>query len=330
MGFGRNLHKRRVGTGATAVLALKTQFIDAVEIGHQAEEIILADRVKFVVVALGATDGHSHHGCAVGAHAVHRVMDKPFFGDRATLIVDAVVAVEGGGELLVERGIGKQIAGQLLGEELVVGHVFVEGIDDPIAPRPARAEHFVVEGVAVAIAGDIEPIDRHAFAVVRRGQSAVHHVFVGLVRGVGRVGVDFLGSRRQTEEVHVHAADEGFLVGFGRGRDAFGLELGEDEVVDRRARPGFVFHLRQGGLRGSDKCPVRLVFRALADPLGDGGDLLLGERRLFRVRRRHDLVRVFGGNTLKEEAFLGLAGNDAVAGRLAGFGEIRARVLLGV
>jgi hypothetical protein len=41
-------------------------------------------------------------------------------------------------------------------------------------------------------------------------------------------------------------------------------------------------------------------------------------------------VRVFGGNTLKEEAFLGLAGNDAVAGRLAGFGEIRARVLLGV
>ena len=330
LALGRNMDERRKSPRTVAVLRFQPNFVNAVEIGHQAEEIILGNRVKFVVVATGTTDRHSHRCRAVGAHAVHGIFDEPLLRDCPSLVGDAVVAVKRGGELLVERGVREEIASQLLSEELVIGHVFIEGVDHPIAPRPARAEHFVVEGVAVAVAGDIEPIDRHAFAVVGRGQRAIHHDFVGFVGGVGHEGIDLLWRRRQAEEVHVHAADEGFLVGFGRGRDAFGLKLGEDEVVDRSARPGFVFHPWHGRLRGSDKCPVRLVFRTLADPLGDGGDLLLGERRLFPVRRRHDLVGIFGGDALEQEALLRLAGHDAVAGRLACLGKVGARVLLGI
>ena len=188
----------------------------------------------------------------------------------------------------------------------------------------------MVEGVAVAVAGDIQPIDRHAFAVVGRGQRAIHHVLVGFIRGFGRVGVDFLGCRRQAEEVHVHAAHEGFFIGFGRGLDAFGFQLRENEMIDRRARPGFVLHLWRSGLNGRDERPVRLVFSSLADPLRQRGNLLLSESGLFRVWRGHGLVGIPGDDALKQQALLGFAGNDAVAGGFALLGKIGARVLLGV
>ena len=188
----------------------------------------------------------------------------------------------------------------------------------------------MVDGITVAVTGDIEPIDRHALTVVGRGQGAVHHVFVGFLGGVGHVGIDHLGRRRQAEEVHVHAAHERFLVGFRRGFDAFGFELGEDEMVDRSARPGLVFDFRHGWLLGGDKRPVGLVFGSLADPLGERGDLLLGHRGLFRVGRGHDRVRIGGDDALEKETLLRLAGNDAVARRFAFLGQVRAGMLLGI
>jgi len=41
-------------------------------------------------------------------------------------------------------------------------------------------------------------------------------------------------------------------------------------------------------------------------------------------------VRVFCDDALQQEAFLGFAGHDAVAGRFARLGEVRAGVLLGI
>ena len=163
-----------------------------------------------------------------------------------------------------------------------------------------------------------------------RGQGAVHHVLVSFFRGVGHEGVDLLGSRREAEEVHVHATHEGFLVGFGRRFDALGFELRQDKMIDRSARPGLVFDLGNGRLHRRDERPVRLVFGSLTDPIGERSDLLLGERRFFCVWRRHGLVRVFCDDALEQEAFLGFAGNDAVAGRFSRFSEIGAGVLLGI
>ena len=73
-----------------------------------------------------------------------------------------------------------------------------------------------------------------------------------------------------------------------------------------------------------------LVFGTLADPFGNDGDLFPGERRFFRVRRGHDLVGVRGDHALQQQALLGLAGNDAVAGGFAFLGQVGPGVLLGV
>ena len=78
--------------------------------------------------------------------------------------------MEAGGDLLLEGGVGKQVAGELLDRELVERHVGVEGIDDPIAVAPGEgpAGVFFV-AVAVGVARGIEPVAAPALPVVRRG-----------------------------------------------------------------------------------------------------------------------------------------------------------------
>ncbi len=89
-------------------------------------------------------------------------------------------AVEAGGHQLPGGGIRKKIAGQLLGHELRPRFVFVEGRDDPVAVGPDLAVVVEVEAVGVAVAGGIEPVARHVFAVARGGEEAVD----GLLEGV--------------------------------------------------------------------------------------------------------------------------------------------------
>ena len=65
---------------------------------------------------------------------------------------------------------GQQVAGDLLDEELVVGHVVVEGVDDPIAIHPHEPRLVLFEAVGVGVAGRVEPEAAPAFAEVGRGE----------------------------------------------------------------------------------------------------------------------------------------------------------------
>src|SRR5689334_5284284 len=90
---------------------------------------------------------------------------------------------------LVIRCSRQQVAGELPGEELVVGQVLVERADDPVAPRPdvAVAVGLVAEGVGVA--GHVQPVHRQALAEVRRGQQPVGRMLIRLRRRVGEEDV---------------------------------------------------------------------------------------------------------------------------------------------
>jgi hypothetical protein len=79
-----------------------------------------------------------------------------------------VVPVEAGGDFLLERGVGQEIAGELLDGELVEGFVLVEGADHPVAPRVQLAVAVHLVAVGVGVARGIEPVGGHAFAVMRR------------------------------------------------------------------------------------------------------------------------------------------------------------------
>jgi len=130
------------------------------------------------------------------------------------------------------------VAGDLLPDEQVVRLVAVERVDDVVAVTP-RMRHVGVALVAggVGVAGEVEPVARPAFAVTWIVEQPVDQLPVSertaIVdeRGGGvRVG-------RDAEQVKVQPANECSALGQRRGCDAFGLESGEDESVDRVADP---------------------------------------------------------------------------------------------
>ena len=91
-----------------------------------------------------------------------------------------------GGDELVLRGIGQQIAGDLLDDELVVGQIAVERADDPIAIGPDEPRLVLFVAVRIGIPSAIEPDAAPALAVVRRGEQARRRFFVRLSLGVLR------------------------------------------------------------------------------------------------------------------------------------------------
>ena len=81
------------------------------------------------------------------------------------------------------------VGGQHLDDHLVVGLVGVERFDDPIAPPPdvrLALAHLRRVAVPIAVAPDVHPVPAPALAVVRTGQQAIDHVFVGVGRRVGQ------------------------------------------------------------------------------------------------------------------------------------------------
>ena len=80
-------------------------FRHVVEEGEELVELLLRDRVVLVVVAAGAADRQAEPDGGGGLDAVDDVLDGVLLGDDAALGVAAMVAVEAGGDLLVERRV---------------------------------------------------------------------------------------------------------------------------------------------------------------------------------------------------------------------------------
>ena len=88
--------------------------------------------------------------------------------------------MEGRGHDLVAGGVRKQVAGELLDRESVKGLVRVEGLDHPVAVGPHRALRVALEAVGVGVAGEVQPLGGHVFAVMGRGHEAVEGLGPGL------------------------------------------------------------------------------------------------------------------------------------------------------
>ena len=139
-----------------------------------------------MVVADGAAGGHAEEELAEGFGAVAGVEDFVFLVDDAAFVGGDVAAAEAGGDLLLQRGVGEQVAGELLDDELVERHVVVEGADDPVAVGPDFAVVVEMDAVGVGVAGGVEPVAAAMLAPVLGIQQAIDERLVG----VGRLIVD--------------------------------------------------------------------------------------------------------------------------------------------
>ena len=212
-----------------------------VEERKEAIEIFLLDGVVLVVVAARATHGESKPGGCRGACAVHHILHVIFLGDCAALKVDLIVAVEPARDFLFYRRVGKQVAGQLLDGELIERQVAVESVNDPITPGPHLAQAVNVIAMRIGVTGQVEPLHRHALAVVRGLQQLVYAFFVSVGRMVREKRVHLGGSGRQTRQIERNAPQQRGLVSFGRRFQALSFQASHCEMVDRILWPGFVF-----------------------------------------------------------------------------------------
>ena len=285
-----------------------------IEVSEEAIVIALRDRVVLMVVALSTLHRQAEPHERRRLHAIDRIFHAKLFGDRPAFVGRGVVAVEAGGDLLIARGVGQQIAGELLDGELVVRLVFVVGLDHPIAPGPHVAWAIGVEDAAVAVARRIEPGDRHPLAVVLRRQQTVDRFFVSVRARVGEKGVDLFDRRRQAGEVERHAAQQALAVGFGGRRQFFLFEPREDERVDRVDHALAHRHLRNFGLHRRDERPMPFELRPALDPLAQRFDI--GRLQFdLRLGRRHLLIGVGRVDPPPRFAFVqpaGERGRDAV------------------
>ena len=150
-------------------------------------------------------------------------------------------AVEPARDDLISRCVWNQVARELLDDELVVGLVFAEGLDHPIAPEPHLAARIHVNARRVGVARDVEPRHGEALRSARCvrlfGEEAIHKLFVAVRARVGDVGVGFARRWWQACEIEVDAAHEVFRRGFRTRFDAHLLQAREHEAIDVAARP---------------------------------------------------------------------------------------------
>ncbi len=159
-------------------------------------------------------------------------------------------------------GVGQQIAGQLMPQKLVVRPVAVERFDNPVA-IPERVPHHevAVVGCRVGVPDNVEPVTAPPFAVVRRGEQTVNDLCeCDFVRSsIIHESIDLSRCRRQTDQVVGDSPNQRHAVGL-RGRfQSGGVELRENELIDRRPRPVFAGDGGQRRIAHGLKRPVRFL-----------------------------------------------------------------------
>ena len=130
-------------------------FVRVVNVREHPVVIALADRVELVVVALGALHRQAQHGLADGVHAVEHGLHAELLWIGPALFVDHRIAQEAGCDTLLLGGTRQQVARDLLDHEAVVGHVRVEGVDDPVPVEPDLARLVLLKAVRIGIAGGV-------------------------------------------------------------------------------------------------------------------------------------------------------------------------------
>ena len=181
-----------------------------------------------------------------------------------------------------------------------------------------------VVAVRVGIAGEIEPLHGHAFAVAGRLQQGVDALFVSVGRFIGQESVEFGDGGRQAGQVISDAAEERGFVGFGGVLQAFLVEAGEDEIIDRIARPVRFFGGRRGGALRRDEGPVALPFSPFVDPLFQRGDLLRSEGAAGGDGRHP--IGAGGADPGEEMTIGGFTGDDYAVRKRASIGGVEAEV----
>ncbi|MCG3160084.1 MAG: hypothetical protein JMDDDDMK_01117 [Acidobacteria bacterium] len=171
-------------------------------------------------------------------------------------------------------------------------------------------------------------------AVSRRSQQPVNNLLEGVRRPVIQKLGDFFRRRRQSGQIENRAANQRAFVGVRDRLQTFLFQFSQDETINRRFDPGFVFDFRRLMIfdrlkrpelfrlfkivRRMIRCGCRRIARSGRAHLHPGfkiPDRLIGQF----ADRRHLQFGVGVANGFDEQAFFNVALNDCGLARRAAF-----------
>ena len=236
--------------------------------------ILLRNGIELVIVTARTPEGQPQKYRAGGVDDVGQFVLPLHQGE---IDVGAFDDIKRPGDQESRAGIGtrtEDVPGNLLPDELIVGLVRVERLDDVVAIRMRIAPFAIrLETIRVGVADDVQPVTRPAFAVARAGQDLIHQAFPRVLPGVGHETGDLIRCGRKAVHYQIEATDQGPPIGLRAQLQLLRLQFRGDEGVDgqRDAR------VANGGHRGTD--------HGLKRPPGGSGRA--GGRRRHFGRRGH-------------------------------------------
>lgn len=236
-------------TTGDAVVAVRRPAERAAAVKDAGERVVVAhgDRLGFVIVAPCAGEREAEESASDDVDLVIDLIEDVLLV-VALLHVHAAEREHAGADDLIttlKHGLRRQqIARDLLGDEAVVGFVFVERINHPIAiPRSIQKRCIPHATDAVRITHDIEPVPRPALAEAFGLEECVHDLREGDVIGgrIAQEGLDLGLRRRQAAQIEGRTANKRRTGGIADGTEVFLFETSENEAVEVVLRPRRVF-----------------------------------------------------------------------------------------
>ena len=143
-------------------------FHKAVEDADRFVIVFPGDRIELVVVAARAVDGEGLKTLIGGPNDVVQIIEPVVGVFEIAVQYTWPETDETRGCQAFKGGLIQLVAGNLLHDELVIGLVLVEGVDDIVAIAPCFRDVIVVLiSRAVGVTGHIQPEPGPPFAVVR-------------------------------------------------------------------------------------------------------------------------------------------------------------------
>ena len=156
----------------------------------------------------------------------------------------------------------KRVRRELVSHELVIAHIFVEGINDPlsimigIGIKRTFIEIDLVR-LVLPIARHSEPKAGHPFAKSRRLQQGFHQVLIGVGPKILNKSFHQLGVRRQASQVEAEPTHPSSPLGGRRRFPPLLLKLRKHKMIDRSSGPARARCVRGRLTLGALKRPKR-------------------------------------------------------------------------
>ena len=225
---------------------------------NQAVVIPRRNGIELVVMTPGTADGQpQERGARRGRHVVQGVVADPFHFIGGDLRGKNTCAQEAGGHQRPRIVRSELVAGQLPADELGIGLIGVEGVNNVIAIRPGVWSVVVVfEPAALGETRRVQPVPRPALAIVRTGQQTIDGPGEGFRRRILLQGGQFFRRGRKSGQRKRGAPQQGARRSAGRELQLMSLQLLRNKAVDGRAHFGRL-HRRRSHILQRLKGPVR-------------------------------------------------------------------------